>query len=127
MLVPNGVAYVKDGGKWTKTVKPRPQEIDEWTHYLHDASNNAVAHDTVVGPPRRMQWVGSPRYSRHHDHMSSLSAAVSAGGRIFYIFDEASPVSVLLPSKWTLVARDAFNGTILWKRRLTAGTLTCGG
>lgn len=55
VLAPDGVAYIKRGEVWTKTVKPRPQEIDDWTHYLHDASNNAVSHDTVVGPPRRMQ------------------------------------------------------------------------
>jgi outer membrane protein assembly factor BamB len=118
VLAPGGVAFVKNKGKWTKTVKARPAELDEWTHYLHDASNNAVAHDTVVGPPRRMQWVGSPRYSRHHDRMSSVSGAVTSGGRVFYIFDEASPVSILLPPKWTVIARDAFNGTILWKRRM---------
>jgi outer membrane protein assembly factor BamB len=118
VLAPNGVAYIKQGGKWTRTVKPRSPDIDEWTHYLHDATNNAVAHDTVVGPPRHLQWVGSPRWARHHDRMASLSALVSAGDRIFYIFDEGSHASVQLPSKWRLIARDAFNGTILWKREI---------
>ncbi|MAG94552.1 MAG: hypothetical protein CMJ48_12515 [Planctomycetaceae bacterium] len=116
VLCPQGVAYIKQNGDWTKTVKPRPDTIDEWTHYLHDASNNAVAHDSVVAPPERLQWVGGPKFSRHHDRMSSLSAEVSAGGRVFYIFDEASRVSILLPPKWRLIARDAFNGTVLWKR-----------
>jgi len=118
VLCPNGVAYIRNNGKWTRTVKPRPKEIDEWTHYLHDSSNNAVSHDTVVGPPRRMQWVGSPRWARHHDRMSSVSACVSTGERVFYIFDEAPPASILLPPKWSLIARDAFNGTILWKRQI---------
>jgi len=116
VLCPNGIAYIQQNGKWTKTIKPRPKEIDDWTHYLHDESNNAVSHDTVVGPPRRMQWLGSPRYARHHDRMSSVSAAVSAGGRVFYIFDEAPCISILVPPKWSLIARDAFNGAILWKR-----------
>jgi outer membrane protein assembly factor BamB len=116
VLAPGGVAYIQKGGHWMKTVKPRPAEIDQWTHYLHDPSNNAVAHDAVVGPPRRLQWIGGPRYSRHHDHMSSISAMVSANGRNFYIFDEATRASILVPPKWWLVARDAFNGTILWKR-----------
>ena len=118
VLSPNGVAYIGQNGQWTKTVKPRPEGIDEWTHYLHDPSNNAVAHDTVVGPPRHLQWVGSPRWARHHDRMASLSAAVSAGGRVFYIFDEGPHASIQLPSKWRLIARDAFNGTILWKRSI---------
>ncbi len=118
VLAPRGVAYIREGNAWKKQQKPWPAEIDEWTHYLHDASNNAVAHDSVVGPPRRMQWVGSPRWARHHDRMSSVSAAVTAHGRVFYIFDEATRVSVLVPPKWSLIARDAFNGTILWKRKM---------
>lgn len=118
VLVPNGAAYIKQDGTWKKTVKTRPKEIDEWTHYLYDSTNNAVAHDSVVGPPRHLQWMGSPRYSRHHDHMSAASAMVSAGGRLFYIFDHASPMAIQLPSKWLLVARDAFNGTVLWTRSI---------
>lgn len=120
VLAPNGVAYIKKGDTWTKTVKPRPKEIDEWTHYLHDASGNAVAADLVVGPPRRLQWVGSPKWARHHDHMASMSALVSAGGRIFYIFDEGPTASIQLPPKWFLIARDAFNGAVLWKRPISS-------
>jgi len=119
VLAPGGVALVlnaKSKIQNPKFTKPRPAEIDEWTHYLHDPSNNAVAHDSVVGPPRQMQWIGGPRYSRHHDHMSAISAMVSAGGRNFYIFDEATRASILVPPKWMLVARDAFNGMILWQR-----------
>ena len=116
VLCPNGIAYIKQNGTWIKKVKPRPAEIDEWTHYMHDPSGNAVAHDTVIGPPRRLQWQGGPRWSRHHDNMSSVSALVTSGGRVFYIFDEGPHASIELPSKWTLIARDAFNGTILWKR-----------
>jgi len=112
VLAPGGVALIGE----KKTLKPWPKEIDEWTHYLHDASNNAVAHDTVVGPPRHYQWLGAPAWSRHHDHMASTSAMVSASGRIFCIFDEGSTASIMLPGRWSLIARDAFNGKLLWKR-----------
>ena len=115
-LVPNGVAYVRKDGKWTKTTKPRPGNIDEWTHALHDTDNNAVARDDVVGPPRHLQWVADPKWARSHDHLSSVSAVVSSGGRIFSIVDEAPAAFVALPSEWRLVARDAFNGVLLWKR-----------
>ena len=118
VLCPNGIAYVKENGSWIKLVKARPDDIDEWTHYLHDASNNAVVHDMVVGPPRHMQWVGKPKWTRHHDHMSSLNAMVSANGRIFYIIDEGPTADIQLPSEWSLIARDAFNGVVLWKRRI---------
>ncbi|WP_182870943.1 outer membrane protein assembly factor BamB family protein [Stieleria mannarensis] len=116
VLVPNGVALVKQGDRWVRHQKPRPDNIDEWSHYLHDATGNSVAHDDVVAPPRHLQWVGSPRWSRHHDRMASMSALVSTGGRMFYIMDEGSRISIQLPPKWKLIARDAFNGTVLWKK-----------
>ena len=116
VLCPNGVAYIKKAGAWTKTIKPRPKEIDEWTHYLHDASNNAVAHDSVVGPPRHIQWLGKPTFARAHEQLASVSAVVSGGGRLFYIVDEGPKADIRLPSEWYLVARDAFNGVVLWKR-----------
>ena len=117
VLAPCGVAYVKTGGEWVKTVKPWPDDIDEWTHWLHGPDGNAVARDRVVGPPRRIQWTARPLWSRHHDSMPSISAMVSAGGRLFYIIDEG-PTAVGGPDmdKWALVARDAFNGVLLWKR-----------
>ncbi len=87
VLVPNGIALIKQGKGWKKTQKPRPDNIDEWTHFLHSATGNAVAKDDVVGPPRHLQWIGNPRWSRHHDRMASTSAMVSANGRIFYIMD----------------------------------------
>jgi len=114
VLAPRGVAII--GGK--KTVQPVPADIDEWTHYLHDASNNAVAHDDRIGPPRHLQWQAGPRWSRHHDHMASVSAMVSARGRMFSIVDEGSRVSPQLPSDWKLIARDAFSGVLLWKRQV---------
>jgi len=116
VLCPKGVAYIKNKAEWTKTVKPRPKEIDEWTHYLYDASGNAVAKDSVVGPPRRMQWVGNPRWARSHEHSASLNALVSSNGRIFYIIDEGPRASIQLPAKFVLAARDAFSGVVLWKR-----------
>jgi len=116
VLCPQGVAYVKRGGAWTKTVKPRPAGIDEWTHFLHGPDNNAVAQDRRVGPPRHMQWVGGPKFARSHEHLASISAVVTSGGRVFYIADEGPAASVDLPSEWMLIARDAFNGVVLWKR-----------
>ena len=116
VLVPQGVAYVQQSGQWSQYGKPRPDNIDEWTHYLHDASNNAVAHDTAIGPLRHLQWDGSPMYSRHHEYTSSVAALVSAQGRIFSIMDMGSRASIQLPAKWQLTARDAFNGLVLWER-----------
>jgi len=115
VLAPHGVALI-DG---KKIVKPWSKDIDEWTHYLHSGDGNAVANDRVVGPPRHAQWVTEPRWQRHHEMTPSLGALVSSGGRLFAIINEAPAGIDGLPDQWTLVARDAFNGTLLWKRPIT--------
>ena len=120
VLAPGGKAAFVDlpGGVRKRLAKPQPDETDEWTHYLYDAGGNAVSHDTRVDSIERQQWVGGPRWSRHHDHIASLTAMVSTGGRVFYVFDEGKTASVLLPSSHVLIARDAYNGTVLWKKPL---------
>jgi outer membrane protein assembly factor BamB/protein-L-isoaspartate O-methyltransferase len=116
ILAPEGVACVRRGGEWTKTVKPRPGDIDEWTHFLHDAGNNSVAEDRQVASPRTLRWVAGPLHCRSHEFPTSVQSVVTTGGRIFTIFDEA-PCGVFerLPQKCHLIARDAFNGALLWK------------
>jgi len=120
VLAPGGVAQVKDGGSWKKTVKPWPDDIDDWTHFLHDASNNAVAQDKRVGPPKRLRWWAGPRWCRSHEFISSFMGMIAGGGRIFYVFDEGltGVTDSRLPEKWVLLGRDAFNGVLLWKRPL---------
>lgn len=85
VLAPRGVAMI--GGR--KTVKPWPDNIDQWTHFLHGADNNAVANDHVVGPPRHMQWLAAPEWTRDHHAdkgtYPSIRAIVSASGRLFYL------------------------------------------
>ncbi|KPK34886.1 MAG: hypothetical protein AMJ65_17825, partial [Phycisphaerae bacterium SG8_4] len=103
--------------EYSSYIKPVPEEIDDWPHYLYGADNNAVSRDQAVGPPQRIQWVCGPAYARSHEINSSMAAMVAAGGRIFYIWDEG-PVGQpekRFPSQWSLIARDGFNGVLLWK------------
>jgi outer membrane protein assembly factor BamB len=118
VLAPGGIACVRSDGTWHKTSKPWPKDIDQWTHYLHGADNNAVAHDTVVGAPRHVQWLAAPIWTRNHHALNSISAVVTAQGRLFYILDEAAAANINLPSKWAIVARDAFSGITLWQKPL---------
>ena len=122
VLAPGGVACYRSRDRWKKIVKAWPGNIDQWTHFLHDASNNAVADDSVVGPPRSLQWVAPPLWLRSHETPSGIQSPVSAGGRLFYFFDEGliGITDERLPDRWSLVARDAFNGRLLWKRPLEA-------
>jgi outer membrane protein assembly factor BamB len=126
-LVPTGLSFRVSGftaqpsGDGFKTFKkPVPPVIDDWTHYLHGADNNAVSHDRLVDQPFRIQWTGAPRWARHHDYLASTSALVASGGRVFSIEDEGQISSLDKPSRWALVARDAFNGLVLWKRKINS-------
>ena len=114
VLAPGGTAWV--AGK--VQVKPRPEDIDEWTHYLHSPGNNAVADDKQIGPPRYTQWDSGPYWTRNHHKLNSISSVVTSGNRIFFIIDEATPANMSIPGKWKLVARDAFSGVLLWKMSL---------
>jgi outer membrane protein assembly factor BamB len=107
-LTTAGFTGVTTAGGWTKGVKPRPGGMDEWTHTKCNASGNPISGDTLIGPPARLQWLDSPAWM---GHIEGLHGEVSANGRVFYI----NPYPTL-----TLMARDAFNGTILWQKPITA-------
>ena len=117
VLAPGGVAMTFREGSWAKTRKPRSHQIDEWSHSLHGGDNNPVADDLVVGPPKQLQWISGPRWSKHHErYPPTIPVLVSSAGRVFY-FEEATPPCVFkVRTSWSLVARDAFNGTLLWRR-----------
>ncbi len=43
---------------------------------------------------------------------------VTTAGRIFSIMDEGPAASLNQAPQWKLIARDAFNGIVLWKKRI---------
>ena len=122
VIAPGGVLYSLRDGQWHKSIKPRPSDIDDWSHFLHDAGNNAVAADDQVGPPRSLRWIAPPLWLRSHETPSGIQAMVSAGGRLFYFFDEGliGITDQRLPERWSLICRDAFNGRELWRQSLGA-------
>ena len=88
----NGFSNViTDRSKLTSAMKPRPFNMDVWSHPRHASDGNAVSTDTLVGPPRRIRWVAAA--------MHEVEGMVTAGGRNYY---------------GSLLARDSFNGLRLW-------------
>ena len=120
VLAPEGAFCVREDDQWICVRKPRPDNIDAWTHFLHGPDNNAVADDDVVGQPRSLQWVASPLWLRSHETPSGIQSPVSDGKRLFYYFDEGliGITDPRLPDRWALICRDAFNGRQLWRREL---------
>ena len=131
VLCPNGVAYlggmpkqnglkaeltkagikgfeiVENNGIWAKVRKERPKEMDEWTHWLHGPEGNNHSSDSLAGPSARLQWIDGPVWMK--------------GGNITELFANGRGFNLLrggtrkLPET-LLIARDAYNGLVLWKR-----------
>ncbi|MDB4459300.1 PQQ-binding-like beta-propeller repeat protein, partial [bacterium] len=90
-----GFDLIESKDKSVQARKPRPGNMDGWSHPRHAADGNAVSTDTLVGPPQRVRWVAAAT--------SEVEGMVSSGGRNFY---------------GNLLARDSFNGLRLWHNDL---------
>jgi len=114
VVSPNGVLCVKEGGKWTKTVKPRPKEMDDWGHIFHGADYNMVSNDKAVKFPLGFRWVdGIPL---NVVMWAACRGWVIAGGRCYtFSLNELENLVPSRPKRHYLGARDAFNGVPLWK------------
>lgn len=100
---PLGELAIRSGATWKRTTKPWIDGMDEWTHWRHGPDGNMVSKDRLVDVPARVQWT----FGR--DVVSERTFALYAGGRIFaYERDE-------------ILARDAFNGMPLWRKRADLG------
>jgi outer membrane protein assembly factor BamB len=121
ILAPRGVRLAGNvAAGLVKHTKPAPADIDDWTHFLHGPDNNAVAEDTAVGPPRHIQWCSEPIWGRHHDFEKAtyptVRTVLSSEGRLISLIDQTESSDMTVPSRWELVARDAFSGVLLWRR-----------
>ena len=114
VLAPNGVAIL--GIANPRIIrKPRPKEMDEWTHPRHGPDGNPVSLDTLAGPSPQLRWLAGPLWGHHR----GPGGAVSANGRLIYILREA-PLGTAIEPRFFLIARDAYNGMLLWKRAILA-------
>jgi outer membrane protein assembly factor BamB len=104
VLCPGGVFARKSSTGWSTTVKPWPETMDEWTHVRHGADGNLVSRDELVGAPTNVRWIADAPPTTS---MSQNVVIVSSGGRLLTVSGDRPPV---------IFARDAFSGTVLWKR-----------
>jgi outer membrane protein assembly factor BamB len=104
-------------GTWLEITKPQPKGMDSWSHWEHGPDNNPVSTDSVIKAPFRTQWLGGPLYS------SMPAITTSAGGRIFTALGHIAHHK--REEQWlnTILARNGYNGTHLWSRKLPDGYL----
>ncbi len=113
VLAPGGSLVTLEGGRWTKAVKPRPKEMDEWTHPQHGPDGSMVSNDKLVKFPLGLRWLdGLPM---NINRWSACRAWVAAGGRVFLLTsNEIENIPLRKKPHW-VEARDAWNGLLLWK------------
>jgi outer membrane protein assembly factor BamB len=105
--------------------KPEPSGTDQWTHPWHGADGGLVSKDQTLGVPTGVQWIHGPLFPMA-GRKTSTQCVVSAGGRNFTITQNVvgnlgkSNNAVDRIGKLNiphyLVARDAYNGLVLWQR-----------
>ncbi len=104
-------------GTWIRIVADPREGVDQWSHWEHGPDNNPVSHDTQIKAPYHTQWVERPIY------ITMPAITTSAGGRLFLAMGHIAHHRREEPWLNTLLARNAYNGTILWQRKLPAGYL----
>lgn len=116
VVAPYGAALFKENGTWVKVGKPYPTAMDDWPMFAHDLKRSNVLRDRMVKVPSGLQWLaGSPMA----EYMTNQ--AITSGGRIFYSRSRHMKNREFDGTRGLLMARDAFNGLLLWKRELQTG------
>jgi len=110
-------AIFKADGPLIILTKPPLEGADNWSHWEHGPDNNPVSTDQVIKAPYMTQWLGLPYYIT----MPSISTA--SDGKIFIGMGHIAHHE--REEKWlnTLVARNGYNGTVLWKKKFPDGYL----
>jgi outer membrane protein assembly factor BamB len=95
--------------------KAFPDGADEWTHPYHGPDNNPQSKDQVARGPFLTQFMVTPWYGA----MPQMS--VMSGGRIFKVWGNRTSAQPQWGVMDTLLCSNAWNGTELWRRPLSAG------
>ncbi|MBL7223885.1 MAG: PQQ-binding-like beta-propeller repeat protein [Candidatus Brocadiae bacterium] len=96
-------------------VKPFPKGTDDWPYPYHGPDNNPQSADQIARAPYLTQFIAEPRFC------PSPAVTVAAGGRVFKAFGHLAHKSNQNALLNTLLAVNAYNGTVLWKRSLREG------
>jgi outer membrane protein assembly factor BamB len=113
VLCPLGIARIGA----TKLTKPIPEGADDWTHPFHGPDNNPQSNDQIARAPYLTQFLAKPYYA------PLTQVAVASSGRVFKAFGNIAFHVREEPLLNSLVAFNGFNGTMLWRRRLTPGVM----
>lgn len=112
-LRPEGATVRKDADGTLVTVsKPPPAGVDDWSHWEKAPDNNPVSDDQIIRAPYMTQFLAGPMY------IGMPSVTTAAGGRTFLAIGHIAHHRREWPSLQRLIARNGYNGIILWERKL---------
>lgn len=106
-----------DGGAWLRFSKPALQGVDEWSHWEHSPDNNPVSADQVIKAPYMTQFLAEPYY------IGMPAITTAAGGRTFLATGHIAHHEREWDMLNKLIARNGYNGIVLWQRDLPDGYL----
>ena len=101
-----------DGGAWLTLSKPPLEGADDWSHWEHSPDNNPVSTDTVIKAPYMTQFLAEPYY------IGMPAITTAAGGRTFLATGHIAHHVREWDMVNKLIARNGYNGTVLWQRDL---------
>ncbi len=104
-------------GSWTRFTKPPLPGADDWSHWEHSPDNNPVSSDSSIRAPYMTQFLAHPMY------IGMPSITTASAGRTFLAIGHISHHRREWDSLYRLIARNGYNGTVLWERKLPEGYL----
>ena len=115
VLRPAGRAVIGSPGQHRTLQKPPAANTDEWAHPWHGLSGNLATDDQQIDVPTGLQWIHGPLYPLA-GRKTSTQSVVAAGGRLFAITQNVVENIGDPEPPYFLLARDAYNGMLLWQR-----------
>ena len=104
-----------DGSQWVVFQKPPMKGAADWSHWEKSADNNPVSNDQVIKAPYMTQFMADPLY------IGMPSVTTAAAGRTFLAIGHIAHHEREWEGLLRLIARNGYNGQILWERKLPDG------
>lgn len=97
---------IQTNGKWVKFTRAALAGAGGWTHQYGNPENTCCSDDELVKGPLGVLWFGAPGPDEMVERHAKAVAPVALDGRLFVQGEEV------------VMAYDAYNGTLLWKRAI---------
>ncbi len=117
VLRPEGLLVQTGDDQLQVTRRPPQKGLGDWSHWEHGPDNNPVSSDTIIKAPYMTQFMARPYY------IGMPSITTVAAGRTFLAIGHIAHHRREWNQLNKLIARNGYNGTVLWEKPLPEGYL----